>query len=205
MDILRELLRRIRVSFNTKKSSTYKKYGIILLVLILFGILADIFLPFSADFLGIVSNFVRSFIAIPSAFLMFWIGYMISLEGHYLKTRTDSEWVPYRMRWSLSWRRSFSAICGAILLVFFFAVTQAAGYTFYASALLAAALALVVFIIPTREEVEMQAQGIQDYRDTPFKNAVAEREKKRSQKLDEKEAKRTRRTNKILGRQTEDL
>lgn len=196
----REFLRRIRLSYNTDRNRTYKRLGIPLAVLIIAGFLADIFLPFGGTTLGMWSNVIRAvFIVLPTGVIGFWLAYMVSLSLHYGKMETDKDWVPFRLRYSLSWRRSMAAVVAAVLVVGIWAIGQHPGYSLWASIILMSVGGLLAFIRPTKFEMDMEEQGIPDPRDRKFRERMAKQKEESERRIQQKQEKRDARLKRLMG------
>lgn len=152
----------LRRFYNENLKKTLIIAAIIAVVSVTAGVVVDIYLPFEP-----IPNLIRSFLLIPSGASLFTLAYMGSLKLHYGK---NEEWVPYRLRASMSWRRRIAAIVGAFLFVFAYASKDTVGYTFAYSMILVTILALIAYIRPTRKEASLAEFDLKDSRDVIQKN-----------------------------------
>lgn len=93
-----------------------------------------------------------------------------------MKIEKNPEWMPYRSRFSPSWRRRIAIISGAFLFVIGLGLQPGVGYTFTASVVAAFALGLFAFIRMTKKETQRAALEIPDARDLAFSNLVSKNE-----------------------------
>ena len=135
--IFRKFLVRIRKEYNENPKRLFIVAFVSTTIFAGAGILADLFLPFSG-----IGNVVRSIILIPTSVSMFILGYAISLFFHYSRKNQDSNWTPFRLRMSPSWRRRISAIIGAVMFVIIYANGFRVGYTPTSSVFVAITIAL---------------------------------------------------------------
>jgi hypothetical protein len=189
--LFRKFLVRIRKEYNTNRNRLFLYSGIALLVAALAGVAADAFIPFNG-----LWNALRTLILVPTALGLFVFGYAISLELHYRKIANDPEWVPFRMRFSPTWRRRISAIVAAFALVFVYANGYRIGYTFISSIFVAVIIAIFAFLRTTRDESKREEFNIPDARDTNYeihrRRLAAERLEAQRRRAEEKKNKNSR-------------
>lgn len=157
------------LSYNTRFIPTLIWTLSILVVASGISIVFDMVLPW-----GVWWNCLRSIPVIAIATTLFIIEYMTSLVFHYAReAESDGQWVPFRLRWSPRHRREFSAIMGAILVVFAMSTIQKPGYSVMAGFLVSLAACLAAFCRLTSAERTREDMGIPDSRDTMFDEQVA--------------------------------
>ncbi len=189
MNLLRKLLMRLR----DERSSNRKKSLIVLSVFVgmlsVISFLIDFLLPFGSWYMVI-----RSLLLVPTALSIFSLSYMISLDLHYIRQEHTEGWVPFRLRYSPTWRLRIAAIVFAVLIVFVYASKQAVGYTFFSSVVAASVLALLAFIRTTKQEAQRIKLGIPDSRDLTYDAAkrgmIEEREHAKREKILKKSSKK---------------
>lgn len=183
-----EALYRLRTHYNKvlEPRKLYPKPAIALAILVAIGIAMDFTLPFTGW-----ANSLRALIALASAIVGYSIAYWVGLYFHY--ARRGTEWVPFRNRFSLQWRRSLAIIAGSALIVLMWASVAKPGYTLTATVIMMGAMALLAFIRPTKREAVLEEQGIPDPRDADFytrkrlsQEAMEEREQARKEKRKER-------------------
>lgn len=191
----RKALVRIRKEYNQNPKRLFLYSGLSILVCSLFGVLSDFVLPFV-----LWGNLIRSLILIPTAISMFTFGYGVSLFMHYAKLESDPNWMPYRLRFSPSWRRRMSLIAAALMFVGIYANGFRIGYTIIASVFVALTIALFAFMRTTREESRREELNLPDSRDTRYERQMKKLEKARLESVRQKELrKKERRENLIYG------
>lgn len=158
-----DFLTKLKKMYQDDYIGSLKKLALPMLALIVVSVLVDIFLPFNS-----ITQFVRAGIALVLALLIFSVGYLLSIDGHYKKRIADKDWTPYRLRWSYIFRRNFAFIGGAFLIVFMFGTSHSPVYTLLSCLYLASGIALFAFVRKTREEKTMEDYGIDDLRDKEF-------------------------------------
>lgn len=158
-------------------------FGVILLSIIL-AVLVDIFLPFN----NLWFNFLRAFITIPIAVSVFVTGYTFSLTRYEVLKSNNDDWVPYRLRFSPSWRRKISAVIASFLILIIYALNQSQNvfYTSFSGVVFAVVIALFAFMRLTRKEEHREELGIPDARDIQYRKKSKELARKRE--LEEEEA-----------------
>jgi hypothetical protein len=163
MLLFRKFLVRIRQEYRVSYKRFFLSSGAVALILILIGFAVDGYLPFNGVF-----NIMRSLLLIPSSFAIFTIAYGVGLFFHGIRINSNPEWIPYRSRWSPSWRRRFGAIFGAFLLVIIITSGRHTGYTFINSIVGAGIIAIVAFIRLTKVEEDRSNLGIPNVQDLQF-------------------------------------
>lgn len=155
----------IRKQYNTNAKKLFTVSGIIALISIAMTILADIFLPFSD---APWATLIRSALLVPTSISIFVFGYGVSLFLHYSKMDGDPQWVPFRYRFSPTWRRRISLVIAALLFVIIYANGERVGYTALSAAILAVGISLFAFMRTTVEEAKREKFEIPDVRDTKY-------------------------------------
>lgn len=191
--MLREVLIRIRKEFNTNTNRFFVITGATFAVSLIVSFLLDALTPFSG-----VAMVARSMLLIPLGGSIFALGYVVSLLLHRARVREDDTWIPFRLRFSPSWRRRISLIVGAFLVVVMYSSGFRIGYTLTAGTVVAIVIALFAFMRTTREEAARESMNIPDSRDIRYKRQMKERERVREER---KEARR----NKNKEEEDEDL
>lgn len=198
MIFFRKFLVRIRKEYNTQRRRLFILSGISTVVFILIGCVLDWILPFSGLF-----NVVRSIVLIPTAISMFVLMYSISLVFHYAREAANKDWVPYRLRFSPTWRRRISAVVGAVMIVLVYANGFRIGYTAVSSLFVAVALALLTFMRTTNDENTREKLNLPDSRDLKYQQHMekladqrAAREERKRREKQQKHDKRFGRTSK---------
>lgn len=191
--MLREVLIRIRKEFNTNTNRFFVITGATFAVSLIVSLLLDALTPFSG-----VAMVARSMLLIPLGGSIFALGYVVSLLLHRARVREDDTWIPFRLRFSPSWRRRISLIVGAFLVVVMYSSGFRIGYTLTAGTVVAIVIALFAFMRTTREEAARESMNIPDSRDIRYKRQMKERERVREER---KEARR----NKNKEEEDEDL
>lgn len=176
--MLRQALILIRRHYRKDWLRFFLVVGSVLLLCALAGVALDFFLPFSGW-----ANVLRALVLIPTSLSAFALGYALSLAGHNMQVANNEEWVPYRLRFSLLWRRRMAAVGGAIILVLIYANGFHVGYTVTSSLLVAAVIALFAFVRATREELLREELKIPDLRDIRYneRKQVLEEERARAE------------------------
>lgn len=191
--MLREVLIRIRKEFNTNTNRFFVITGATFAVSLIVSFLLDALTPFSG-----VAMVARSMLLMPLGGSIFALGYVVSLLLHRARVREDDTWIPFRLRFSPSWRRRISLIVGAFLVVVMYSSGFRIGYTLTAGTVVAIVIALFAFMRTTREEAARESMNIPDSRDIRYKRQMKERERVREER---KEARR----NKNKEEEDEDL
>lgn len=162
--MFRQSLIRIRKEFNTNPKRFFSVGGGMLAVLILVSTLVDSFLPFT----GLVM-IVRSLLVVPMSVLFFAMFYALSLYLHNRqRVLTEGAWVPYRLRFSVIWRRRIAIIAAAFVLVFIYATGHSPVYTLMASVYISTFYAMFAWIRPTTDEARLESFNIPDQRDIRY-------------------------------------
>lgn len=178
MTLLRQLLVKLRSwYYSDERRKVIQTLLIVFAIATLAGFALDIFTPFTG-----VWVFARSAVLIPIASTVFMLGYMLSLGMKDRRKVTDPDWVPLRERYSPRRRLQVGIICGAVLLVVVYSLSQMPGYTLLASLIVSAALALVTFNRRTLRETRQADLGIPDSRDANYNRVVDQARKRREQK-----------------------
>lgn len=177
--MIRKLLLTIRKK-NSQLNDLQKIFiGIGLLFLIGFGILSDMFFPFTFWF-----NFIRAIISLMSALLWFSFLYIFSNWRMQRKIQTDEKYVPIRKRLTYRERRNISIFLWALLFIAVLLSNQKTLlYTFINSWVFVGALAILTFVRANREEFLRDKYGVPDPKDIDFDEKVKENLKKRHDKL----------------------
>lgn len=175
--MVRNGLIRIRKAFNQDQKRFFLVMGVVAALSVVISFVLDAFTPF-----GGVAMIGRSLLLIPLSGSIFSIGYAVSLILHRARIREDEAWVPFRLRFSPTWRRRIALIVGAFLVVIMYASGFRVGYTLTAGITLAIGIALLAFIRTTRAEAAREAMDIPDRRDVRIDHYVANREKIREEK-----------------------
>lgn len=173
--MFRKFLIRIRREYNTEKTRFYTYTLGALVVLLAVSVAVDILLPFKGP-----STILRSLIALVFSAVIFTLGYSTGLYLHRLKKEEDETWQPYRLRFSLNWRRRISIIAGSILFVFIYATGTTPVYTTMSSAYIAIILGLIAFIRPTHQETIREELNIPDIRDVRYEEYMKNLKKERT-------------------------
>lgn len=184
--MLRKALIRILSEYNTNLRRLIMLCAIVGGAGMVIAVLLDSFTPFTG-----IWNVARSVVLIPLAVSLFVSGYTLGLYLHKQKISEDADWVPYRLRFSLTWRRRIAMIVAAILFVFMYATGFSPVYTTMASIFVACGIATLAFIRATREESVREELSIPDARDLRYNNFREKAEKDRAaEKLAKKEEKK---------------
>lgn len=189
----RKALVRIRKEYNQNPKRLFLYSGIAVLAFSLFGVLADFIFPFV-----LWGNIVRSLILIPTSISMFVLGYAISLFMHYAKLESNPEWLPYRLRFSPTWRRRISIIAAAVMFVGIYANGFRIGYTIIASIFVALTIALFAFMRTTRDESKREELNLPDSRDTRYEQQMKKLEKARLESVKQKELRKKEKREKLI-------
>lgn len=185
--MVHQILIKLREMYNTD----VKKWSIVFAIssFCFFGIAltVDHFLPMS----GFLYNTLRMFVALFLAASIYSILYFISLKilDERLKD-PDNTWIPYRMRFSVKWRRRIAIIIASFLFVIAYATTKNLFYTFVSSLIMTAGMALVAFIRPTSTEQKLMDMGVPDVRDLDMDLLTKKREKIAEEKQKKKDDKK---------------
>lgn len=189
----RKALVRIRREYNTNPRNLFLYSLIAVLIFSGLGVVADIFLPFE-----MWGNLVRSLILIPTSAAMFILSYAVSLFLHYGRTRGNPEWIPYRSRFSPSWRRRIALVIAAFLAVAMYANDFRVGYTAISAVIVTIAIALFAFIRTTKEEANREELGLPDSRDTRYEQQMKKLEQIREENRMKKKQEQKERRQKFL-------
>lgn len=192
--MLRSALIYLRRQYNTNLKQLLQVAGGVLVVCLISGVLLDIFLPFSRWW-----NVLRMVVLIPETMSIFALFYALGLYLHYKRENEQSDWVPYRLRFSLSVRRQMAMVGGALILVFIYATSFGPGYTFMSSLLLSLVIGLIAFVRPTKEEQTREEYNLPDARDMRYKREKEARLAARQAADEEKRMRRRDRLQKVLG------
>lgn len=186
--MLRKALIWLRKEHKENLKNHLLLVGSITTFLIVSGLLIDYFLPFKGLY-----NVLRSIILVLQATGIFVLGYHYSLTLHYQKMEDpDIDWTPYRLRFSVSWRRKIAICIAALIFVFMYGLNYSIGYTLFSSLFVSILIALVLFIRPTKEEQLREELEIPDVRDIQFKRAQKEAARRRVEAAQRKKARRGR-------------
>lgn len=162
--MLRKSLVYLRREYHSNLRSFLMKAGSVFLVLVIAGTVADFTLPFTGNW-----NILRSAILAPLAASIFALSYIAGYHLHLIRTEDPTqEWIPYRLRFSVMWRRRIAAIVGAMLFLVTYATALRPGYTFASSCVVAAVIAIFAFIRPTKAENASAMLNIPDVRDVRY-------------------------------------
>lgn len=183
--MLREGLIFLRRKYTAGAGSFQKLMLAVLAVSVVVSFVADLLLPFQGW-----ANALRALIIIPLATSLFSLAYLYSMSLHDRRVADEEDWVPFRLRWSRTWRRRMAAVAGAFLFILVYASSYRPGYTLIAAGFCALAVALVAFIRPTRRELRMEELDIPDARDVLYDRKVKERTQEREASRKLKEGKR---------------
>lgn len=183
--LFRKGLVRVRKEYNLNPKNLFLYSGIASILGILLTLLCDIFLPFV-----LWGQSVRGLILIPTSAAFFVLGYGFSLFLHYSKVAADPTWVPFRLRYSPTWRRRIALIVGAMMFVGIYANGFRIGYTAIAAVFVAMVIGLFAFIRTTKDEANREELNIPDSRDTKYEDNLRKLEKQREEKRKKKEAAR---------------
>jgi hypothetical protein len=162
--VLRKTLIRIRKEYKADEKRFFSRVGAVAVLLLIISVLTDVFLPFHG-----VATILRAVIALFFSATIFIIGYGASIRLHEKKTE-DEEWVPYRLRFSVSWRRKLAIMAGSVLFVLIYATGETSVYTFLSSVYIAIGVGLVTFIRPTHKETLREELEIPDIRDVKYQD-----------------------------------
>jgi hypothetical protein len=195
----RKFLVWCRRQYNLNRKNTLIKLISAFVFFAASSIVVDIYLPF-----GSIWMYLRTLLLIPISVSIFIIFYFLSLYLHDRKVSTDENWVPYRMRFSPSWRRRISAIVGALIFVFIYATGFRPGYTLVSSILASIVIALFAFMRTTKSEATREELNIPDLRDIKYNERKAELEAERAEALAEARRKKAEKTYKRWGVKTKD-
>lgn len=185
--MLRKGLIRLRREYNTRLVRLLTVSGSVFLVFAITGFLVDSFLPFAGWW-----NALRSGILIPLSLSMFILGYVLSIYLHRKKIEENPDWVPFRARFTLRWRRRIAAIAAAFLFVLVYGAGYSIFYTFVSSVFVAIAIALFAFIRPSREESLREELEIPDARDLKYDDRLAKVKAERERAKEEARRKSSR-------------
>lgn len=193
--LFRKFLIRIRREYHTNPRRLFLFSLLAVLLFTGIGIVADVFLPFI-----MWGNAVRSAILIPTSTAMFVLGYAVSLFLHYSRTNSNPEWVPYRLRFSPTWRRRIALVVLAFMVVAVYSNGFRIGYTAAASVFVALGIALFAFIRTTKEEAKREELDLPDTRDARYEQQMENLEKIRKENiLKKKQEQQARRGNLLSG------
>lgn len=191
------MLRQSLIQIRKWYYKDFKKLAIVssglIALLSLISILVDTQLPFNGW-----ANVVRALLLIPLTGTIFALGYAISIFMHNSKKNSGEGWVPYRLRFSPTWRKRIAAIAGAIIFVFIYGTGFHAGYTILNSCFVAMIIALLAFIRLTREEIIREELAIPDMRDVKYEHKRDTLKLAREEEEAEKKAKKKARREKII-------
>lgn len=171
--LFRKFLIRIRKEYNTNRRKLFLYSTIISAVCLGLTFIVDFFLPFSG-----IGTIIRSILLIPTSAALFILVYALSLILHYSKME-DPEWVPFRSRFSPTWRRRISMIVAAILFVIMYANGTGIGYTALSSFIVMIVIALFAFMRLTKEEEEREKYDLPDARDVQYESRLKQLEENR--------------------------
>lgn len=190
---LRKVLIKIRKMYNTQPKKLFGWSGAVTFVLIVIGVLLDWLLPWT-----FWAQCIRGLVVIPMSVSMFTLGYSFSLFLHYSKLEVDPDWQPYRLRYSVKWRRRIALIVGAVLFILMYSSNFGIAYTLTAGIFLSAIIGIFSFIRTTKNEENREQLGLPDNRDTRYDENMKKLEKQREQAKIDKEERRKKRRDKIL-------
>lgn len=176
----RKYLVEIRGKWKTDAKKLYLQCLIGFLVTAAITLALDIWTPFESYWM-----IFRSLLLIPLAFFAFSAFYALAVDVGNRKLINDSEWVPYRARWSPKWRRNLSFIMGAFIIVLVYALEPFPGYTILSSFVVTSVIGMVAFCRMTRNESKRTDLGIPDPRDTHFEKRLEQQRKERANKRKE--------------------
>lgn len=183
--MLRQALINIRKISKGNRQKYFAVTGTALAILIGIAVIIDSLLPFEGWL-----TLLRSALVIPISLLMFSFGYALSVFLYEMQMQKNDDWVPFRLRFSLNWRRRIAIIAGAIIFLFIYATSPSPLYTTMSSAYIAIILAVLAFIRPTNAESIREELNIPDVRDIKYeehmKNVQKDREKARRDKKKKK-------------------
>lgn len=187
MILLRRSLVWLRDEFDERRKDLLVKVFVAVLVCGLVTVLVDTLLPF-----GGIPNLLRSLLLVPTSIAIFSLAYVASLWLHGQRMEHDEDWVPYRARFSPSWRRRIAVVLAALLLVLAQAIEPGPAYTFTSSILGAIIIATMAFLRTSKQEASREELGIPDSRDVIYdaekrrfeREQALKRASKRSAKAD---------------------
>lgn len=192
--MLRQALIYLRRQYNTNLARLLQVAGGALIACLIAGVLLDVFIPFSRWW-----NVLRTVVLIPETASIFTLAYTLGLHLHYRRENEQTDWVPYRLRFSLSVRRQIAAVGAALVLVFIYATSFGPGYTFMSSLLLALVIGLIAFIRPTKDEQTREEYNLPDARDVRYQREKAARLAARQEADEQKRARRRGKLQRALG------
>lgn len=199
--MLRSFLVQIRKAFYEDQTKALTRTSIVAAILLAIGTAMDFTLPY-----GPWWNTLRAAVVLPTGIVSFIVAYMISLRMHDKRIREDSEWEPYRTRFSPRWRQRISAIIGAVLLVAIYAASDGVGYSITATAVVVVVIGLLAFLRMTRKEQLRSDYSVPDPRDTRIDDEVEKRDKERELLAEEKRRlKQLKRTRILKGEKADEL
>lgn len=197
MTLLRQLLVKLRSwYYSDERRTILRKLFIIFGVATIAGFALDFLTPFTG-----LWTVARSAVLIPIAATVFMLSYMAALGMNDRQKEKDPRWLPMRQRYSPRRRLQVAVVGGAVLLVLVYALSQAPGYTFIASLIVAAGFGLISFTRQTLKEIRQSDLGIPDSRDADYNRIVDQAKARREAKLSEKSvSKKVRRERIIRGK-----
>lgn len=182
--MIRQMLIFLRQQYNSNATQFTMIAGIVLVMTGAISLLVDAVVPFDGWW-----NVLRTAILIPLSLSMYGLGYFVGLFQHYRKME-EGDWTPFRLRFSVSWRRRIAIVVGAFLFVLIYGNSYRIGYTLIASMIVACIIALLAFVRVTKDENVREQLNIPDSRDVAYNVKRAEWEQARRDRREEKADKR---------------
>lgn len=185
MILLRRALVWLRDEYDRDRKQLLIRLLAAFLVCALVDTLVDLFFAMEGP-----ANILRSLLLVPTSIAIFSLAYVASIATHKKRVEENPAWVPYRLRFSPSWRLRMGLITAAVLLVFAQAVPKDTGYTLSSSAIGACVIAIFAFLRRSNAEVAREELGIPDARDVIYDARKREFEREQARKKAAKKKKR---------------